>query len=102
MPLARKVVCGGESGPGARVFRAEWAREILRQCRAARTPFFMKQMGAAFNDGRFTLKLRHRAGADPDEWPEDLRVREYPDPERGPIQQSLTDDEHQESSPAPK
>ena len=72
------VVCGGESGPGARVFRVEWAREILRQCRAADVPFFMKQMGAAFNDGRFTLRLRHRAGADPGEWPEDLRVREYP------------------------
>ena len=72
------VVCGGESGPGARVFRAEWAREILQQCRAADVPFFMKQMGAAFNDGRFTLRLRHRAGADPGEWPEDLRVREYP------------------------
>ncbi len=72
------VVCGGESGPGARVFRAEWAREILRQCRAADVPLFMKQMGAAFNDGRFTLKLRQRAGADPAEWPEDLRVREYP------------------------
>ncbi|MDA8190854.1 MAG: DUF5131 family protein [Gammaproteobacteria bacterium] len=72
------VVVGGESGPGARVFRAEWAREILRQCRAANVPFFMKQMGAAFNDGRFTLRLRHRAGADMAEWPEDLRVREYP------------------------
>ena len=92
------VVCGGESGPGARVFRVEWAREILRQCRAADVPFFMKQMGAAFNDGRFTLKLRHRAGADPSEWPEDLRVREYPllmdDPMRRMAR--LTDGERQE------
>ena len=92
------VVCGGESGPGARVFRVEWAREILRQCRAADVPFFMKQMGAAFNDGRFTLRLRHRAGADPDEWPEDLRVREYPllmdDPMRRMAR--LTDGERRE------
>ena len=96
------VVCGGESGPGARVFRVEWAREILRQCRGADVPFFMKQMGAAFNDGRFTLRLRHRAGADPAEWPEDLRVREYPDPARSPIQRPLTDDERQESTLTPK
>ena len=96
------VVCGGESGPGARVFRAEWAREILRQCRGADVPFFMKQMGAVFNDGRFTLRLRHRAGADPSEWPEDLRVREYPDPARSPIQRPLTDDERQESTLTPK
>ena len=92
------VVCGGESGPRARVFRAEWAREILQQCRAADVPFFMKQMGAAFNDGRFTVKLRHRAGADMGEWPEDLRVREYPLQMNDPMRRMarLTDGERQE------
>jgi len=73
------IVCGGESGPGARVLHVDWARALLTQCREARIPFFMKQMGAVFNDGQFTLKLKHRAGADTAEWPEDLRVREYPE-----------------------
>ena len=85
------VVCGGESGPRARVFRVEWAREILRQCRAADVLFFMKQMGAA-------LRLRHRAGADMAEWPEDLRVREYPLQMNDPMRRMarLTDGERQE------
>jgi protein gp37 len=38
------VVCGGESGPGARPMDVEWAESILRQCRAHGVPFFMKQM----------------------------------------------------------
>jgi len=30
------------------------------------------------NRSRHPLKLKDRAGADPAEWPEDLRVREFP------------------------
>ena len=39
------VIVGGESGPGARPMRPEWARDIRRQCRAAGVPFFFKQWG---------------------------------------------------------
>ncbi|MES2667418.1 MAG: DUF5131 family protein [Pseudomonadota bacterium] len=39
------VICGGESGPGARPMQIEWARDLRDQCAAADTPFFMKQMG---------------------------------------------------------
>jgi len=39
------VIVGGESGPGARPVEAEWVREIRKQCRAARVPFFFKQWG---------------------------------------------------------
>lgn len=39
------VICGGESGPKARPFDAAWARDLLGQCSAAGTAFFMKQMG---------------------------------------------------------
>lgn len=77
------VICGGESGPGARPFCLAWAESLLAQCRAAGVPFFMKQAGSnchdgcpAFCDERF--KLRDRKGGDPTEWPEYLRIREFP------------------------
>lgn len=80
------VICGGESGPGARMFRREWAESLLSQCRAAGVPFFIKQMGSyAVLDYRYdqtlpgaTRRLRDRKGGDPEEWPEHLRVREFP------------------------
>ncbi len=39
------VVCGGESGPGARPIHPDWARSLRDQCIAAGTPFFFKQWG---------------------------------------------------------
>jgi protein gp37 len=39
------VICGGESGPSARPMRADWARSLRDQCRAAGVPFFFKQWG---------------------------------------------------------
>ena len=39
------VIVGGESGPGARPMKAEWARNILHQCRTVGVPFFFKQWG---------------------------------------------------------
>ena len=39
------VVVGGESGPGARPMRREWARDVRDQCRRAGVPFFFKQWG---------------------------------------------------------
>lgn len=38
------VICGGESGPQARNMNPAWAADIKRQCKKAKTPFFMKQM----------------------------------------------------------
>ena len=40
------VICGGESGPDARIMQTEWALSLKEQCAAAGTPFFMKQMSA--------------------------------------------------------
>lgn len=116
------VIVGGESGPRARRFDAEWARAIVTQCRDAGVAVFVKQMGAHVVDrnDRFDLcddtgspddwwpwgrhepddieeningyreeyqgapvRLRlidSRKGADPSEWPRDLRVREMPRP----------------------
>ena len=39
------VVCGGESGPGARPMHPAWARNLRDQCAAAGVPFFFKQWG---------------------------------------------------------
>ena len=40
------VICGGESGPGARPMHPDWARSIKGQCLRAGVPFFFKQWGA--------------------------------------------------------
>jgi len=39
------VICGGESGPGARPMHPDWARGLRDQCATAGTPFFFKQWG---------------------------------------------------------
>lgn len=49
-PLGRDVdlhwvICGGESGPGARPMHPIWARRIREQCEAVEVPFFFKQWG---------------------------------------------------------
>jgi len=54
------VIVGGESGPGYRPMKPEWAKSIIEHCQAARVPVFMKQMAGK-------------------KWiPEDLKIREYP------------------------
>lgn len=80
------VIVGGESGPNARPCRLEWIDAIVRQCRGAGVPVFVKQLGA-FSEGyeqgtaiayRPTIHWRDPKGGDPSEWPESLRVREVP------------------------
>jgi len=39
------VVCGGESGGGARPMHPDWARSVRDQCVSAGVPFFFKQWG---------------------------------------------------------
>jgi len=39
------VICGGESGPGARPMHPDWARSLRDQCVDAGVPFFFKQWG---------------------------------------------------------
>jgi protein gp37 len=46
------VIVGGESGPGARPMRADWARAIRSQCQTAGVAFFFKQWGAFDSSGR--------------------------------------------------
>ena len=61
------VIVGAESGPRRRLCKHEWVRDIVRQCQAAGVPVFVKQ-----------LDLGGRLSKDPTEWPEDLRVRQFP------------------------
>jgi len=81
LPKLDHVIVGGESGPNARPFDLAWARSIVSQCRAAGVPVFVKQIGALPVQSSGTLQTRYpasRSGGDPEEWPEWLRVREYP------------------------
>lgn len=75
------VIIGGESAPG-RPFEVEWAREAIQICRRDGAAPFVKQLGSfphATVDGLIRpMSLVDRAGGEMDEWPEDLRVREFP------------------------
>jgi protein gp37 len=94
------VIVGGESGPGARPCNIDWIRDIVRQCKAASVPCFVKQVGSqpyevvennvfeaigtenapprkSHYESR-NLKLIDKKGGNPSEWPADLRIREFP------------------------
>ena len=70
------IIVGGESGPKARPFDIAWARSTIRQCRKASVKVYAKQLGRR-PIGACIIR-RDEKGADPSEWPEDLRVREMP------------------------
>lgn len=101
------VIVGGESGPKARPCDIAWIRSAVEQCKAAAVPVFVKQLGAkpkgwccarlhgdddVLEDGICDIDEAHegphcgdrcfaltdRKGGDMAEWPEDLRIREFP------------------------
>lgn len=99
------VIVGGESGPHARPCNVAWIRSVIEQCQAAGVACFVKQLGAnpqhtsdcdweefcrPWPDGVYfdcpedgedsplRIILRDPKGGDPAEWPEDLRVRQFP------------------------
>lgn len=75
----RWVIVGGESGVSARACEKGWIRNIVGQCEDEGVAVFVKQLGARAVDGTgSSCRLQHGKGANPDEWPADLRVREYP------------------------
>lgn len=39
------VICGGETGPGARPMHPDWVRGLRDQCQSAGVPFFFKSWG---------------------------------------------------------
>jgi protein gp37 len=71
------LITGGESAQGGfkgRIYDPAWARRVVSDGKWARVPVYVKQMGS----NPLGLTLVDRSGADPSEWPEDLRVREMP------------------------
>jgi len=61
------AIIGCESGPKRRPMQLEWALDLVEQCKVAGVAVFVKQ-----------LDLDGKVSHDPAEWPEELRVREYP------------------------
>lgn len=59
------AIVGGESGPGARPMRKSWVRNVRRQCRKYRVPFFFKQWGGV----RKSVTGRELDGRTYDEFP---------------------------------
>jgi protein gp37 len=77
------VIVGGESGNDNGKYRyrpceLEWIETIVRQCKDADVPVFVKQLGTHLAK---QLKLKDRQGGNMDEWPESLahlKVRQMP------------------------
>jgi protein gp37 len=85
VPALGWVICGGESGPGARPMHPDWARGLRDQCVAAGVPFFFKQWGEWIPwqpDGGFS-EWKSQAGKlmDRHAFPDfkDPRVRDWTD-----------------------
>lgn len=94
------VIAGGESGPKARPCNIEWLRSIRDQCKVSGVACFIKQFGRKCHMSRdeAALPVCHGGGwdadgpgadagivtmedprgANPSEWPEDLRVQQMP------------------------
>jgi len=62
------IICGGESGPGARPMELDWARSLRDQCATSGTAFFMKQI-CDWQGKKIPFER----------WPEDLKVRQFPE-----------------------
>jgi protein gp37 len=72
------VICGGESSAKARPMNLDWARDLRDDCLGLLIPFFMKQLGG-YPDKRDELT----------DFPEDLRIREWPIPSSNTDNDSL-------------
>ncbi len=93
-PALDWVIVGGESGAGMRYCPVENIRSIVNQCKSAGVPVFVKQLhlwtvGSGIErklcetekDARqwaYPGKPKLILSKDISEWPEDLRVQEYP------------------------
>jgi len=69
------VICGGESGAGARPTQPDWMRNLRDQVHAAGARLFVKQLGS---NRTAWLGIKHPRGENPAEWPKDLCVQQVP------------------------
>lgn len=75
------IICGGESGHGARICHVQWIRGIVAQCRAEKVACFVKQLGSRVDWSLYDDSARvltDTKGGNVAEWPADLRVRDFP------------------------
>lgn len=79
-PLLHWVICGGETGPGARPMHPECVRFLRDQCKSANVPFFFKSWGEwttehHCHDGVLHLGGSYEAADDISEpWPSCLAI----------------------------
>lgn len=71
------LILGGESGPSARPCDIGWMRKAIHVGDRHGNLMFVKQMGDKPVYGGEPLRFTGK-GADPSEWPEDLRRHEFP------------------------
>jgi protein gp37 len=77
--LPEWVIIGGESGTGARPFYLDAATRLVAECQERGVPVFVKQMGRQPINGHGEVRAQtDREGRNPAEWPEYLRVQEWP------------------------
>lgn len=69
------VILGGESKSGARPLELDWIRDVIGLCRTAGAAPFVKQLGTVWAKANAAVDKK---GESPEDWPTDLRVREYP------------------------
>lgn len=74
------VIVGGESGNETGKYRyrpceLEWIESIVSQCKTARVPVFVKQLGTHLSK---KLGMTDRHGGNIDEFPEHLQIRQFP------------------------
>jgi hypothetical protein len=82
------VIIGGESGNNARPCELDWIRSIISQAKTANIPVFVKQLGSNPIDNNeyiidvatnnFSLRLKDPQGGDINEFPEELKIRQFP------------------------
>jgi len=98
------VIVGGESGAKARPCNVAWIRSVVQQCKTDGVPVFVKQLGARpciqmkdytdtvtyergggfwpasgyAKENAWITRVKDAKGSNMAEWPEDLRVREWP------------------------
>ena len=73
-------IIGAESGAGRRECKNEDVRNVVGQCKSAGVPVFVKQLsiGRRFKIFKRNSRYATHLSKNMAEWPEDLRVREYP------------------------
>jgi len=62
------AIIGCESGPNRREYKTEWVRDLVRQCKVAGVPVFVKQ-----------LNINGKVEHDISKFPKDLQIRQYPE-----------------------